>query len=85
MYGGYTASSVLQEYSLTFFTLLNEGYRQRNEDSLVLSNITLLPHMEDKDRRRYLNSLNMASKDVNDILSPRGEGSTTGQLKRLFG
>lgn len=84
MYPAYKASDVLKEYAITFFTLLNEGYRLRYARYLMLANIASSPHLKRSDRTKFMDDLSRASRGFDDILNP-SEGSSPEQLKQLFG
>lgn len=81
MYPGYKPQDALNEYAITFFALLNEGYRQRYENYQMLATIQ---HV--KDPAGFIKQLKWLATDHNDILKPTGEGTTDpAELKRLLG
>lgn len=85
MYPAYTLRDVLDEYAITFYALLNEGYRQMHERYLILSQISDLPYMDEDTRARFYNDLNFATIHPSDILKPSGEGSSPAEIKKTLG
>jgi len=86
MYPGYKRpQDVLNEYAIVYFALLNEGYRQRNQDYLMLANITAIPRMESESANKFLKQLEWAAREPGDILKPSENAATTEQLKKFFG
>lgn len=84
MYPAYKVSDALAEYSIVFFTLLSEGYRQLNQELLMASYVALLPNMRDEDRRNFLKQLEYAAQDLNDILKTNTDSASTEDLKRML-
>lgn len=58
--------------SVTFFALLNEGYRRYYREQQMSANIASLPYMEKQDRSRFLSELNNAAKEPRDIFNTDG-------------
>lgn len=86
MYPGYQRPlNVLNEYAVTFFAMLNEGYRLRNERDLMLANIVILPHMDKKDSEAFLRKLSWAASNPDDILDSSGDASTPDEIRRFLG
>lgn len=85
MYPAYKLRDVLEEYAVTFFALLNEGYRLKNAEYTMLSQISDLPHMEKDSRLQFYRSLEWASTHPSDILKSSGEGSSPAEIKKLLG
>lgn len=86
MYPSYKRRDVLDEYAISFFALLNEGYRLMFEHYKMLAHISDLPHIDDKSAREgFYRSLEWASQHPNDILKPSGEGSSPAEIKKLLG
>ncbi len=85
MYPAYKLRDVLEEFAVTFFFLLNEGYRLQYADALLIAHIGDLPNMEDKDRKNFYKNLEWASMHPSDILKPEGEGSSPAAIKKLLG
>lgn len=69
-YPAYTKQTALDEYAITFFTLLNEGYRLESKHHLTLSKIILMPYYDKEARAKMLKSLEYASQHPDDILKP---------------
>lgn len=85
MYPAYKLRDVLDEYAVTFFALLNQGYRLRYSHYQMLAQISDLPHMEQDKRSSLYRNLEWASKDPSDILKPSGQGSSDAEIKRALG
>lgn len=85
MYPAYKLSDVIEEYAITFYSLLNEGYRLRYSFLLLQANIVDLPHMKTEDRKNFYRELKWASMHPNDILKPMSEGSSKSEIKKLLG
>lgn len=75
MYPRYTVKDVLNEYAITFFTMLNEGYRLQNQHYLMMSQVISVPHMKDDARAGFMRQLEWAIKDPSDILKPDDDDS----------
>lgn len=84
MYPAYKLRDVLEEYAITFYALLNEGYRLRYGDYQMLSRIADLPYMDKSDRQQFYKNLEWASTHPSDILKP-SKGSSPAEIKRLLG
>lgn len=84
MYPAYKLDDVLNEYALVFFALLNEGYRLKYQEYLILSNISLVPHGTENSRKAFLRQLQWAAQDPSDILKP-SEGSPEQDIKKILG
>lgn len=85
MYPAYKRADVLDEYAITFFSLLNEGYRIRWKNYLMLAHIGDLPQSSKESRRQFYKQLDWATKDADDILSVNNKGDDIAQLKKLLG
>lgn len=85
MYPGYTLRSALDEYAITFFALLDEGYRQKAKDYRMLAQLLMAPEMEPKAWKQLLKSLDAAGHDVGDILKPSGDYSGIEKLRKVLG
>lgn len=87
MYKGYTVRTVMDEYAITFFTMLNNGYRQQMERYKMLASIASVPHMKDEDRKDFMRQLEYAATDPSDILDTEGLDDYSGldKLKEMFG
>lgn len=85
MYPGYRRHHVLNEYAVTFFALLNEGYRIRYEDAILQGHLNDLPSMSPTDRHAVYRELEWVSKHPGDILNPDEQGDDPGKIKKLLG
>lgn len=85
IYPAYKLRDVLTEYAITFFALLNEGYRLKHGDYQMLAQIADLPKMNADDRRTFYKNLEWASTHPADILKSSGSGSSPADIKRLLG
>lgn len=85
MYPAYKLRDVLDEYAITFFALLSEGYRLRHDHYRMLANISDLPNADKGSREQFYKSLEWATMHPSDILKPSGEGSSPADIKRLLG
>lgn len=85
MYPAYKPRDVLEEYALTFFSMLNEGYRQMYEHYYMMAQLALIPMLKDNDRKKFMKQLEWASKPPSDILKPSGAYATSEDVKRLLG
>lgn len=87
MYKGYTVRTVMDEYAITFFTMLNNGYRLEMQRYKMLANIASVPHMKDEDRKDFMRQLEYAGQDPSDILNTEGLDDYSGldKLKEMFG
>jgi hypothetical protein len=85
MYPRYSAKEVLNEFAITFFTLLNEGYRLQNQHYQMLVNVVSVPHMEESSRRTFLKQLEYATQDASDILGADDDSDDFGSVAKLLG
>lgn len=85
MYPAYKLRDVLDEYAVTFFALLNEGYRLKYGNALLQAQIGDLPSMDQTERSKFYKNLRWASMHPSDILKTDGEGSSPTEIKRLLG
>lgn len=86
----YQLRDVMEMYAISFFALLEEGYRQENVGLRTQAHIIMLPHLRKDARGKFLRQLDSAAQDLSDILRP--STSATGsveqseaELKRLLG
>jgi hypothetical protein len=87
MYPAYRRRDVLEEYTVSFYGLLEEGYRKQREHELMLINIALMPHIEPQTRSDYIEKLQWAAKTPGDILNPDDQGSVSegiAGVKKMF-
>lgn len=86
MYPGYTVQSALDEYAIRFFSLLNEGYRNKHRHYRILAQIAILPHLKKEDMSRFLSGLDWAGKDPSDIMENRNaEPMSSEELRKMLG
>lgn len=85
MYPAYQLRDVLDEYAVSFFALLNEGYRLQYKHYEILAQISDLPHVKADARRDFYNNLKWASTHPSDILKTSGEGSSPAEIKKALG
>lgn len=85
MYPAYRLADVLQEYAISFFALLNEGYRLRYVDAQLLVQIADMPHMKKEDREKVFRNMKWAATHPGDILKSSGSASSPEDIKKLFG
>lgn len=67
-YPGYTRQSVLGEYAVTFFALVNAMYRLKAEEMMDSIVTTTAGMAESKDRANVLDQLRKAAKGLHGIL-----------------
>lgn len=84
MYPAYKLRDVLDEYAITFFTLLAEGYRYQYRHYYNLVNVFSVPYMEDDDRKEFIRNLEWATQEPSDILKPSDDYSGIEDLKRML-
>lgn len=84
MYPAYNLRDCLNEYAITFFALLNEGYRQKYSNYLMLAQISDLPSMDDDTRKEFYRQLQWAATRPSDILKPSGYGSDPAEIKKML-
>jgi hypothetical protein len=84
MYPAYTLRTVLDEYAVSFFSLLNEGYRLQNHNYLMLAYIARAAGTKDEDFQKFQQQLEWASKHPGDILKSASNGSDPAKIKRLL-
>jgi hypothetical protein len=84
MYPAYKLRDVLNEYAVSFFALLNEGYRLKYADAELQGHLNDLPHMDKTDREKLYRQLEWASQHPNDILKPATVGADPSEIKKLL-
>lgn len=67
-YQGYTVSSAMSEYAVTFFSLVNAMLRIKSEEQLNMIQATALPHMEKSDQQSVIRSLSENTKGLDDVI-----------------
>lgn len=85
MYPAYKLRDVLEEYAVTFYALLDEAYRQRYADYVMLARISDLPSIDQTHREEFYKNLEWASTHPSDIINKDGQGSSPAELKRILG
>lgn len=86
MYPAYKLRDVMDEYAVTFFALLNEGYRVIHQHYRMLTYIADFPaNMDKSQREQFHKSLEWASTHPSDILSSSGAGSSPADIKKMLG
>lgn len=84
MYPAYTVQGVLDLYAITFFTLLNDGYRIRAKHYLMLTQIANHPGWTQTVREEFMRRLEWSASDPADILKPSDDYSGIEQAKDIF-
>lgn len=87
MYKGYTLREAREEYAITFFALLHEGYKAKHRDYMMLINIHAVANgtIAESDRKIFLQQLEWAGQDPSDILGSDEDGSSTDEIKKILG
>ena len=67
-YQGYTASAVLDEYAVTFFSLVNAMYRIKSKEMLEDIQIISTPNMKKDDANKIIAQLRKGTKGLHGIL-----------------
>ena len=76
----------MDEYAVTFFTMLEYGYMAEAESLLMLATVASVPHMDEKDRKQFLRDLEQSAKGVSGILNTDTDDySGIDKLKEMFG
>jgi len=84
MYPAYKLSDVLNEYAVTFFTLLSEGYKRQAHRDLMAANVASVPHMDTAGREAFIRNLEWATKDPDDILGLNDSTGTIDDLRKML-
>lgn len=84
-YPRYDRQAVLDEFAVSFFALLNEGYRLQFAHYKMLGHIADLPQTKSDERAKFYKNLEWASMHPGDILKPDGSGSSPAEIKKLLG
>lgn len=85
MYPAYKPLDVLEEYAITFFSLLNEGYRMRYRHYLMMVSVISAPNMKEEHRKSFIKQLEWAGNDPSDILGTDTNGDDgIDDLKKMF-
>lgn len=85
MYPSYRLRDVLDEYAITFFALLEEGYRQKHKHYQMMANIVSLPYVDSEARAKFNKTLQWATQDPSDILNDEGDETAISDLKKMLG
>ena len=67
-YGGYTADSLLSEYAVRFFSLVNSMYRLESSEKIDNVHAITIANAEPKDRESALKALEKSSKGLHGII-----------------
>lgn len=84
-YPAYKAVDVMKMPAISFFALLNEGYRIKYANAKLSAHIAMLPLLTDETRTKFLQELDWASKSPSDILTSDDEASSQSDIKKLLG
>lgn len=85
MYPTYRPLDVMNEYAITFFSLLNEGYKLKYRHYTMLAQLISIPHMKDEHRNKLMKQLEFASSDPDDILKTDVQSNDgMADLKEMF-
>ena len=82
MYQGYTLHTALEMYAVSFFRLLDEGYRLKYQEYRMMANIVSVPDMKEMDRKAFLRQLDYASKSPDEVFN--SGDNTIEDAKQLF-
>lgn len=85
MYPAYRYRDILEEYAITFYALLLEGYRIRHKHYETLAVIAELPSADPDYKKEYYRNLQYATMYPGDILKQEGQGSSPTEIKKLLG
>ncbi len=85
MYPAYKLRDVLGEYAISFFALLNEGYRIKFRHYRMLGTLNELPHADRRDKDRFYKQLEYASTAPSDILKSNSKGSSDAEIRKALG
>lgn len=85
MYPAYKLKDVLDEYAITFYSLLNEGYRLIYANAVLLAQIADLPYADEQSRKEFYRNLEYASTHPSDILKSDDNIVDPDQLKKMLG
>lgn len=67
-YQGYTINSVMDEFAVTFFTLVNAMNRIKAEESLVDIQNNLIPNMKENDAKSTVEQIKKASEGMDKYI-----------------
>lgn len=84
MYPAYKLHDVLELPAISFFSLLNEGYRLHHTRLIELAHISDVPHMDKQARTEFYKNLEYASTHPSDILKPDSAGSSPEEIKKAL-
>lgn len=76
--------SALNEYAITFNTLLYEGYKIRNGRDLRLVNLISAAFSDDKKSKEFIKQLEWAAQEPDAILNRNGTPTSKADLHRFF-
>ncbi len=84
MYPAYKREDVINEYAISFFTLLEEGYALRYQNLRRMAQLFMAPEMKPEAWRSYMDNLEVLGKRASDILIPDDDYSGIDKLKQEF-
>lgn len=67
-YGGYTLESVMSEFAVTFFSLVNSMYRLEATEKIDLIEGIAIGNAEPKDRSNAISALQKSAKGLHGIV-----------------
>ena len=67
-YQGYTATTLLDEYAITFFSLVNAMYRVQAMEALDQVHIISIPNMEKSDSQKSIELLRKNAVGIHGII-----------------
>ena len=74
----------MNEYGISFFTLLEEGYALRYQNLRRMAQLFMAPEMKPEAWRSYMQNLEVLGQPASDILIPDDDYSGLAQLKQEF-
>ena len=84
MYPAYKLDDVLNEYAVSFFTLLSEGYKIQAHRDLMATHIASVPLMDSVGRDTFIRNMEWATKDPDDILGLNDSTGTIDDLRKML-
>lgn len=68
-YQGYTINDLMDEFAITFFTLVNAMNRIKAEESLTQIQNNIVPNMEKADAQSTINEIKKASEGLDGYIN----------------
>lgn len=78
-------NSVMSEYALWFFVLLEESYKIKSMEMYNSSVVASVPYMENKDRKKLFKDLETSSRDIIDLGNNEDYSGLDALKKELHG